>query len=321
MSKRVKVWLIIAACLIALGLIIFAAVMTVNRWDFTKLSTVEYKKNTYEISDGFSNISIKADTADVVFVPSDDGKCKVVCDEQKNVKYSVAVKDGTLVIENVDTRKWYDHIGIILGKSSITVYLPEAEYDALSIKASTSDIKIPKDFKFGGIDVSVSTGDVKCNASVSGVIKIKTSTGDIRVENVSVGALELAVSTGDVTVLNISCEGEVKVKVSSGDTNLTDISCISVTSNGNTGDISLKNVITTEKLSIERSTGDVKLEKCDASEILIKTDTGDVTGTLLSEKDFVAKSDTGDIDVPENVTGGRCEITTDTGDIRIKIKR
>jgi DUF4097 and DUF4098 domain-containing protein YvlB len=63
----------------------------------------------------------------------------------------------------------------------------------------------------------------------------------------------------------------------------------------------------------------VKFEKSDAAELSIKTDTGDVTGTLLTEKIFDAKSSTGDVDVPKTGSGGKCEIRTGTGDIRIKI--
>jgi len=83
----------------------------------------------------------------------------------------------------------------------------------------------------------------------------------------------------------------------------------------------LKNVNAAEKFSIERSTGDVKFDGCDAAEVFVKTDTGDVTGTLLSEKVFIVETDTGKVDVPKTVNGGRCEITTDTGDINISIKQ
>jgi len=72
-------------------------------------------------------------------------------------------------------------------------------------------------------------------------------------------------------------------------------------------------------LSIERSTGDVQFDGCDAGEIYVETDTGAVKGTLLSEKVFIVESDTGSIRVPKSVTGGKCEITTDTGDIKIDI--
>ena len=61
------------------------------------------------------------------------------------------------------------------------------------------------------------------------------------------------------------------------------------------------------------------LSDCDASEIFVKTDTGDVRGTLLSEKVFIIKTSAGDVSVPETVTGGKCEISTDTGDIKIGI--
>lgn len=320
MGKATKIWLIIAASLVVLGLIAFAVVMTANHWDFSKLGTVKYETNTYEISEEFNNILINTKTADIIFFPSDDEKCKVVCYEQQNMKHSVAVVDGALTVNVVDTREWYDNIVVFSFTSpDITVYLPQAEYASLLIEASTGDIEIPKDFKFEGIDVSAGTGDVKCCASASELIKIKLSTGDICVENVSAGTLDLSVSTGDVTASSITCEGDVAVSVTTGDTKLTDVACKSVASSGSTGDITLKNVIATETFSIERSTGDVKFDCCDAAEIFVNADTGDVTGTLLSEKVFIARADTGSVDVPKTVTGGRCEVTTDTGDIDIRI--
>lgn len=320
MRKGTKIWLIIGSSFIVLGVLIFASVMTINRWDFTKLSTVKYETNTYPVSEEFNSISMKTDTADIFFLPSGDGTCQVICYEQEKIKYSVAVQDGTLTINALDERKWYDYIGIALGGPKITVYLPKTEYDMLFIKASTGDIEIPENLRFENIDILASTGDVQCYASVSGFIKIKLSTGDIRVENVSADALDLSVSTGDVTTSSIKCEGDIKIKVSSGDVRLTDIACKSFISTGSTGDISLKNVIATEQFSIKRSTGDVRFESCDAAAIFVETDTGDVSGSLLKDKTFVVESNTGRIDVPKTVSGGRCEINTATGDISITIK-
>lgn len=377
MEKTTKIWLIIAASLVAIGLIAFVATMAVNGWDFTKLGTGKYETNTYEITEEFRNISIKTDTADIAFAPSDDGKCKVVCYEEENLKHSVSAIDGALTVKVVDTRKWYEHIGINFGNQKITVYLPEGEYSSLIIEESTGDIEIPKAFNFVSIDISTSTGDVKSFASASELIKIKTSTGDVSVEKVSAGAIDLSTSTGNtrladimcksvtssgstgdiiltnviaaegvsverstgnvkfdrceaaelyvktstgkVTVSNVTCEGDVKVSVSTGKTYLTDVTCKSVTSNGDTGDISMENVIAAEKVSIERDTGDVRFDGCDAAEIFVETDTGNVTGTLLSEKVFITRTDTGNVNVPKTITGGRCEITTDTGNIEIEV--
>ena len=320
MSKATKIWLIIATSLVFIGCIIFGGVMTAFQWDFTKLSTVKYETNDYEIKEDYKNISIVTDTADIVFVPSENQKTSVACHEQKNMKHSVTVKDDTLVIEVVDTRKWYEYIGINFGGPKITIYIPRGGWGALSVKSSTGDVEIPKNFKFESMNISVSTGDVKNYASASERIKIKTSTGDIRVENVSADMLDLSVSTGKVIARSITCEGDVKISVSTGKTEVTDVTCKSVASTGSTGDISLKNVVAAETFSIKRSTGDVRVDGCDASEIFIKTDTGDVKGTLLSEKVFITNTDTGSVDVPKTVTGGRCEISTDTGDIKIDIQ-
>lgn len=321
MNTAVKIWLIVAASLVALGLIVFAAVMTAYRWDFTGIGTSKYETNTHELDEKFENISINTNTADIVFALSEDGKCRVVCCEETNMKHSVAAKDGTLSINLVNEKKWYEYIGIGFGKSSITVYLPKTEYGVLTITESTGDVEIPKEFSFESIRVSASTGHVTNRASAQKDIKITTSTGDIRVESIVAGSLELSVSTGHVAVLGVQSAGDIKVTVSTGKTNISDVRCKNLITDGNTGDISLTNVIATERFSIERSTGDVKFDRCDASEIFAQTDTGSVTGTLLSDKVFIPKSDTGDIHVPKTVTGGRCEITTDTGNIRISVLR
>ena len=132
--------------------------------------------------------------------------------------------------------------------------------------------------------------------------------------------MDLSVSTGQIDVIGVACSGDVTIQVSTGKCRLNDLSCRSLTTSGNTGDITLKNVIATERLSIKRTTGDVRLEKCDAAELSVETDTGNVIGTLRTEKIFLTKTTTGKIDVPKSTAGGRCEITTTTGNIKIDIE-
>lgn len=317
MRKTTKIWLVIATFLVLIGCIIFVGVMSMLKWDFMKLSTIKYETNTYEISDTFSNISINTDTADIVFAVSDNGKCTVECCEEVTSKHFVTTEDDTLIIKKPHNKHWYNYIGINFGSPKITVYLPKTEYASLLIREDTGDIKIPKDFIFNNADLSLSTGDVDFFASAFKMIKIKNSTGDICVENISAGSLDISTSTGDIAVSNIICEDDSNFKVSTGKTKLTNIKCKNLISNGNTGDISLNNVIAKEKFSIKRSTGDVKFNRSDANEIFVKTDTGEVEGILLSDKVFITNTDTGEIDVPKTSVGGRCEITTDTGNIKI----
>lgn len=320
MSKVTKKWLVAAVCLVIIGSVIFAAAMTAYKWDFTKLGTVRYETATHSISEDFADIAIDTDTADIIFALSDDGMCKVICYEQENEKHSVEVRDGTLSIDVVCEKEWYEYIGVNFGTPRITVYLPESEYSSLCIKESTGDIKIPAEFEFESIDITASTGDVENYACASGAVTIETDTGDIRVKDISAAELKLSVSTGKVVVDSVTCEGNIEINVSTGDAQLTDARCKDFLSNGNTGDLILENVIAAGNFSIERSTGDVKFDNCDAGEIFIETDTGDVTGSVLSDKIFITETSTGDVNVPESISGGRCEITTSTGDIKIDVR-
>ncbi|MDO4831574.1 MAG: DUF4097 family beta strand repeat-containing protein [Clostridia bacterium] len=320
MRKATKVWLITATSLVLIGGILFVGVMTTLKWDFSKLSTVRYETNTHEIVEPFGDISLMTGTADIMFALSDDGKCRVVCYEEENAKHSVTVEEDTLVIKLIDTKSWYDYIGLRLGSPKITVYLPKTEYNALSIHESTGNVEIPKDFEFANADISLSTGAAVFCASASETIKIKTTTGNIRVEDTSAGSVDLTVSTGKVTVSGVNCKGDITVGVSTGKASLTDISCKSVISNGTTGSITLSHVIAANKFSIERSTGDVKFNRCDAAELYVKTSTGNVIGSLLTDKVFITDTNTGSVDVPKTAVGGRCEVKTVTGNIKIEIE-
>lgn len=309
-----------AISLLGVGSLLFAGALIAAGFDFTKLNTAKHETNTYEIREDFSKMSLDTDTAEIKFVLSEHEQCKVVCVEREDMKHAVSVKNGTLTIATVDTSRWYDHIGFFFDESRITVYLPKREYASLWIRGGTGDIEIPGEFTFGAVDISASTGDVRCYASTSEQMKIGLSTGDIRVEDVSVGALELSVTTGAVTVSSVDCEGDIDVAVSTGKATLRDVSCRALTSRGSTGAMILKNVIAAESFSIKRSTGAIRLEGSDAGEIYVKTSTGSVKGTLLSEKVFITETNTGRIRVPKSVNGGRCEIKTSTGDIDVDIQ-
>ena len=298
MKKR-TIWIIIALCCVIIGTIIFVSGMSKIDWDFKKLGSYNFETNAYEIVDEFNKIEINAKTANINFQLAEDGECKVVCYENKKEKHLTSVDNGVLKINYTNEKRWYDYLHILSNSPKITVYLPDLDNITLTIKVSTGDVKLPSDFTFESISISGSTCHVKCYASSINQTKIHVSTGDIIIENATAKNYDLHVSTGYAKITNVNCEN--------------------IVSTGSTGDIELNNVIASEKISIERSTGKVKFYRCDANELKIITSTGDVEGTLLSDKVFIVKSSTGDIDVPSSITGGRCEITTSTGDIEVRV--
>lgn len=320
MTKRAKGWLIAAFSLVLVGAILFVGVMTVLKWDFKKLSTVQYTATTHAVTEAFTNISVADSVADIAFVPSTDGTVSVTCHEDKQLTHSVAVEGDTLVVKTVDSRKWYRYVGIHFDAPRITVCLPEGTYGSLVVQTDTGDVFVPADFAFESVDIAVSTGAVTCSASAAEEMKIKTSTGSVRLSDLSVGSLDVTVSTGRVEASSVVCDGDMKVRVSTGKTYLSHVTCRNLTSTGSTGAITLRDVVAAEAFSIERSTGDVHFDACDAATLTVTTDTGDIEGSLLTEKVFVTHTDTGRVSVPESVEGGKCQLTTDTGDIKVRIQ-
>lgn len=320
MSKTTKIWLITATALVALGTILFASVMAQYDWDFTKLSTVTYVTNTYEVNDEFDKISINVDTTEIEFVLTEDDACSIVSFEAEKLKHSATVQNGTLVVGTVDTRKWYDHICISMGSPKMTVYLPQNQYASLFIETDTGDINIPKDFAFNKIKIDGDTSEVNCFASVTNVLEIELSTGDINIDSITAGQVKLTTTTGEIAVNSVTAKNNIDIETDTGKVKLTNVSCSDFVAESDTGTMTLKNVVATGSLSVESDTGDVRFDGSDATEISVKTDTGDVTGTLLSEKVFITETSTGRISVPKATSGGKCEITTSTGDIKIDIK-
>lgn len=281
MSKKTKIWLIAAACLMVTGGILFTGVMTSMGWDFKKLTTDKMETNEYVISEAYENITVKSGYADITFVPSEDTQTRVTCYEYENVKHTVEAKDGVLTVGVVDSRKWYDHIGIHFEKPRLTVAVPKGEYGKLTVDNTTGDVRLPQGITFGDMDISVTTGDLFLGASATGHISCKSTTGEVKMRGVR---------------------------------------CAALTASGTTGDLEMEDVVVSGKITVTRTTGDVEFERCDGGELYIKVSTGDVEGTLLTPKTFKCKATTGKVDVPNPSEGGLCQIKTTTGDIEIRVR-
>ncbi len=305
--------IITASILLAAGLLIFIGGLLLGGG----LKPMQFETKTYPVTEPVADIRLDTHRTDILILPSPDGTLLVSAAEAERIHHTVTVQDGTLTIETVDERTWIDMLLPTFDQQMI-VYLPETSYRSLSAQCRTGNVEIAKDFTFRSIDINNSTGGVSCNASATGRIRIEASTGDIALENVKAEELWLVVSTGRIAVKGAEIQKGVLLTVSTGKLEIDGLSCESLTSTGSTGRVTLRNLDVEHALWIERSTGDVNFENVDAETITVHTDTGDVTGTLRSAFYFVTETNTGKVRVPDTHSGGRCEITTSTGDIRIE---
>lgn len=292
---------------------------------------------TQTITEDFKNISIATDTSAVTVLPSNDGECKVVSKEKSGVTHTAEVSNGVLKIGVSDTRGWFGKL--FTPAMSVTVYLPKSVYGSLSVECDTGDVKICNALNLGDAYISTDTGDVELEGIVSQNITVKVDTGDVSLDGVkAVGKIDVKTDTGDVELESSSasrlsvatdtgkteiegCDAaELTVRSHTGDVNLDTVACILLGIELTTGDVSLEQVSAKGKFEITATTGDITFDRCDAASVFVKTSTGDVRGSFLTDKIIFADTKTGKVDVPKLTSGGKCEITTTTGDIKITIE-
>lgn len=300
MNKATKIALLLAAALVVLGIALMVWAMSGLGWDFLALSTTKYETKTHILNQEFDRIAIDTDTTDIQIRLAEDGQGKLVISQQEKIEHLVSVEDGMLRVALEDTRAWYDCITLFsFGESGITLYLPEEDYESLTMVLSSGDVTVSEEIYIGNVNIT-------------------TSTGDIRLDKLTADEIKLSVTTGDVTANSVTCLGDVQIAVSTGGVQLRGVWCENLISTGSTGDITLEDG-TAKTVSITRSTGDVRFKNADAGQIMVETDTGDVYGSVRTDKIFYVQTNTGDVNVPQSVTGGLCEITTSTGDIHITV--
>ncbi len=253
-----KRWLILAAALVVVGGMLFGGVMMAQNWDFLKLQTAKFETNTHQIQTPYHNISINIDTADLTVLPTEDTATTVVCYEQEKIKHTVEVKEDTLTIAVVDTRKWYEHIRFTFESAKITVYLPKATYETVSVTASTADIQV-ENLSANVCELSLSTGDMNLTDIQSKNIKATASTGDIRLKHVvAVQAFSAQTGTGDIFLEGCDAE-QLKIKTSTGDVVGRLLSPKVFVAQTNTGDVTVPQSTEGGLCEIYTNTGDINI--------------------------------------------------------------
>ena len=321
MKKAKRISLIVASALVLSGLLISFLGFAAVGFDFTRLNRTKPITKSITVEDSFDSISLDVSLCDVRFLPSRNNYCEIVYTLPENTSCSVSVQNDCLTVCDEDSRSWYEYIGIFWGDMHMDIYLPQTDYNSLEISGSVGDIEIPEDFSFEEAELKTETGGIDFSASVEKRLSLQSDTGHVNASCAAPESLEITTDTGDISVSSMEIGSLLTLKSDTGTISLMDINTCDISAESSSGDIELSAVIASGTLDIENDTGNVELRSCDANTIYIKTDTGNVSGTLLSEKVFITESDTGRVDVPKTITGGRCEVTTDTGNIEFNLSR
>lgn len=301
MNSTKKAVIIIMVVFIIIGIILMIFVLSHIGFKFLKRGDANFETKTYEVDKQFKNINIIDVEATICIEPSDNTNCKVLYSDGKEINHSIDVYNDTLTITRIDTRHWYERISIFGDDDlTLTVYLPKKDYDNLFVKTVSGEIKVAESLKFKNAELYTTSGDIDAMLKESKDLTVKSVSGDIFIKDLLCGPLEVSTTSGDIELANIT--------VSRLNTNTT------------SGDTELSSVFVSGNVALNAVSGDIEFDDTDAKTLNIKTVSGSVLGRLLSSKNFIINTTSGDVYVPESDPfSGDCEIKTTSGDIKILI--
>lgn len=268
---------------------------------FEKAGAMTFEKKTYFVTEEFSGVSVVGQSYDVKILPAESEESKAVCSENEKMYCAVSVSEGVLKIESRDERKWYERVGFFSQTPEITVYLPSGEYRDLTVEATSGKITVAPSFTFATARIKNLSGGVDFRAAVTDELSATTSSGGICLANASPAKLDLNAASGGITVENVNGDADLNVTASSGSVKLTEVIC--------------------KTIAVKTLSGGIRLDRCDADTLSLEATSGSVRGTLLTEKVFIANTSSGSISVPSTSSGGRCEVRTTSGSIKLEIER
>ena len=356
MKKSVSIALIIGGALAFVGSILFLISLFLMNFDFNNLTIPQESplEVNREFSDEIRSIVINDSTANISISKSyDDDACYVSYPDGTKRYHLATVKDGVLTIEEIDNRTWKDHIffGITPSTPSyVSIFLPEGEYESLSIYASTGTIYVGSEFTFNKTYIDLSTGEINYNAKTVSELTLDVTTGDITIKDVSVGetatlnvkaksttgeiimdsivakSLNAKTSTGGIHMSKVLVypteeaeSGTMNLGATTGDISLNYCQSESFVSNSSSGDIEINNSTVTNA-DINTSSGNVEISNSRCTNLKIETSSGRVNGSLLNKPIFITNTSSGTIKIPKELYGteGTCEVNTSSGNITFK---
>ena len=237
MKKATKTLMITSLILIIVGGGLLIAGLLSGGWEQLKnvdlSSGEEYKEKTIDYDEEFNKIEIDAQSTPIKILKSDDARAHVRLRTYGNHDVKFENDNGLLKISekyqpkknvNIDLGIWDELLGID-NEKIICLYLPEKDYESITLKAAAGDIEIDglkiknltAELKAGSFDLKnmlIESGKIKCEA---GEVEIDNSTlnntyiyasvGSIEVEKSKLKNVNLEAELGDIDVTNCEYDG------------------------------------------------------------------------------------------------------------------
>lgn len=249
---------ILAAVLIAVGILVSLVVFFAVNGDFTRLSSAILVEKTFPVEGTFRNIHLYTQSGNVELAVSETDECYVVCNMYGYMEPTVTVEADSLVFTLLDNMEWNDHIGIYFDTAKITVYLPQTKFENLSIGTYNGDVEVPASLLFDKVQISSIRGNVDFRAAVQKDFSAETVFGDIDLTNVN--AKWISCKTEQSAIRLTDCDADsLKLETTNGNITGNLLSAKLFTTETSTGKVHVPNTESGGSCEIITVGGDVEI--------------------------------------------------------------
>lgn len=168
-----------------------------------------FRKRSYTSHTKIDEIHLDVRDREIEVSLSDDERIHIECYESRGEHYDISISDESiLTVMSASVREWRDYIGVkpAAGYRKISLQIPNALLDALTISTTNGDITI-------------------ADPTAVKKMRLSANNGDIIFGNLDVGsALDLAVKNGNVsgTIIGSRDDFTIHSKIKKGKSNLRD---------------------------------------------------------------------------------------------------
>lgn len=206
MKAKEKDMIRLAVLLLMIGLLIVAGVFAVNGFNPVRLlrGVSGFEEREAVLIDDFSEIRILDVDASIRVLPSEDGKCSVYYDQTDKSTYTIKIGDSALIIEH--KKSWLDSFGFFMTSPRLTVYLPQANYEALNVQNVSGSIRV-EGLQFGEMNLKTTSGSIQLDdVRIEGEAALKTVSGSVRLTSAQAGGLTAGTTSGGIRLDGVDAE-------------------------------------------------------------------------------------------------------------------
>lgn len=289
MKKSIKILLIVAGAMLAVGLLISGIALMRVQFDFAKLSTapqLERKEQVWQ-ADEVEQISLFLSSETVRVGLSDDDAIHISYYDSSK-EYTLSNVEGAVVLEQANA--------VQTGTSCENLFV--LDWDSLQHNV---ELLLPVQCDLD-LSIDVHSGDVALEAVSLENLQIDLTSGSVKANDLAVKSMSLRTTSGDVAVADLQCAEQIAAETESGSILFSDVRA--------------------GKVAMRCTSGKVVLQNMDANSIVVRATSGSVWASVVgSEGEYAVRSKTtaGDSNLPEAWGGGdkALEITTSSGDIHV----